>query len=185
MKKLLVIICLVASVFGFVFAANPELIKADKDVFVTSFGQNADSEFVKVLAKRIKLDIQYLSAGKPSDVDWTKTRTMICVLGGSGKGLGQAGLDTNSELARCDSLLSEAKNANATVIGLHLGGEDRLGPTSQAFLPYAKDVDYMIVKEEQGVVEYFKPVCEAAGVPLYVIKTTSELSGVLKDIFSL
>lgn len=188
MKKILgtlslgILACLIATA---ALAANPALPKAKAPAFITSFGQSQDANFVNLLAGRVKLERTYKVIGDTKDAGWNGSNTLIAVIGGSSKGLGSAGLNVASEKKRCDELMAAAKKQKKTIIGMHIGGESRRGPTSEAFLPYAGDVDFMIVKSDGNVDGYFTKLCGEKKVPLYIIENTKELEGVLKEIFGL
>ena len=184
MKKFFVLFLSVFLLCGAAWA-NPELPKAEAPVFITSFGQSQDANFVNLLGGRVKLDRVYRVLGTPEGDEWNSTKTLIAVLGGSGKGLGAAGLDLPSEKARCESILAAAREAKKFIIGMHIGGEDRRGPTSEAFVPYAGEVDFMIVCSDGNKDGYFTKLCEEKKVPLYIVENTKEIEGVLKQIFSL
>lgn len=183
MRKFIFICFIVLLVINPIFASNPKLITAESPVLITSFGQNPDTNFVKLLGGRIKLKSTYLISAAPDKVDWKTHRSLIGVIGGSGKGLGAAGLDIPSELVRCRQLISDARKAKATVIGMHIGGEDRRGPNSEPFLPLAAEVDYMIVKSNGNQDGYFTKLCKEHNIPLYIVETTGEIQNVLKEIF--
>lgn len=176
------ILCLVATA---VLAANPALPEAKSPAFITSFGQSQDANFVNLLAKRIKLDFVYKVIGETKDDGWNKSNTLIAVIGGSSKGLGSAGLNVNSEKNRCDALIKSAKEQKKFIIGMHIGGESRRGPTSEAFLPYAGDVDFMIVKSDGNKDGHFTKLCGQKKIPLYIIENTKEVENILKEIFGL
>ncbi len=165
--------------------ANPPLPKAEAPAFITSFGQSQDANFVNLLAKRAKLEAIYKNLGKPEGPEWNSAKALIAVLGGSGKGLGAAGLDVTTEKKRCDDLISSAKAQKKFIIGMHIGGEDRRGPNSEAFIPYAGAVDFMIVREEGNKDGYFTKLCAEKNIPLYVIENTKEIEGILKEMFGL
>lgn len=169
----------------FAATANPPLPKAEAPAFITSFGQSQDANFVNLLAKRAKLENTYKNLGKPEGPEWENAKTLIAVLGGSGKGLGAAGLDTASEVKRCDELIASAKAQKKFIIGMHIGGEDRRGPNSEAFVPYAGDVDFMIVRTEGNKDGYFTKLCEEKNIPLYLIENTKEIESILKEMFGL
>jgi len=166
-------------------AANPPLPKAEAPVFTTSFGQSQDSNFVNVLSKRVKLNNYHRTVAVPEGADWNKAKTLIAVLGGSGKGLGAAGLSVADELKRCDSFIKAARAQKKFIIGMHIGGTDRRGPNSVDFLPFAGQVDYMIVRAEGNSDGYFTKLCAEKGIPLYTIESTREIEGILKQIFGL
>lgn len=175
------LLCLAATaVFG---ASNPAVIKAKEPVYITSFGQSQDANFVNLMAGRAKIERAYKVIGTVDDAGWKSSNSLIAVIGGSSKGLGSAGLNVSSEKKRCDELMASAKKQKRTIIGMHIGGEARRGPTSEAFLPYAGEMDYMIVKAEGNKDNYFTKLCKDKGVPLYIIENTKELETILKDIF--
>lgn len=176
------LVCFTATVS---FAANPGLPKAKAPVFITSFGQSQDSNFVNLLSGRAKLERTHKVIGTAEDPAWNGANTLIAVIGGSSKGLGSAGLNVGSEVKRCDDLMKAARNQKKYIIGMHIGGVDRRGPTSEAFLRYAGEVDYMIVKADGNQDGYFTKLCADKKVPLYIIENTKELEGILKEIFGL
>ena len=179
---LALLICMTATA---ALAANPALPQAKAPVFITSFGQSQDSNFVNLLAGRVKLERTHKVIGTAEDPAWSGSDTFIAVIGGSSKGLGSAGLNISTEVKRCDDLMKAARGQKKYIIGMHIGGVDRRGPTSEAFLHYAGDVDYMIVKAEGNQDGYFTKLCREKNVPLYIIENTKELETVLKKIFGL
>lgn len=180
---LCLLLCLAAEAAA--TAANPALPKSKAPVFITSFGQSQDANFVNLLAGRVKLDRAYKVIGNTNDAGWKEANVLIAVIGGSSKGLGSAGLNVTSEKKRCDELMKSARDQKKLIIGMHIGGEDRRGPTSEAFLPYAGDVDIMVVKSDGNKDGYFTKLCREKGVPLYTIEGTKEIEGILKEIFGL
>ena len=165
--------------------ANPPLPKAQGPVYTTSFGQSPDSNFVNVLSRRVKLANTHRTIGNPEGAEWNAAKTFIAVMGGSSKGLGSAGLGVQDEMKRCDSFIKAARAQKKFIIGMHIGGEDRRGPTSRDFIPYAGDVDFMIVRDEGNKDGYFTKLCGSKGIPLYIIENTREIEGILKEIFGL
>lgn len=179
---LAILACLTATA---AIAASPALPEAKAPVFITSFGQSQDANFVNLLAGRVKLERTYKVIGNTKDAGWDSSKTIIAVIGGSSKGLGSAGLNVSSEKKRCDELIESARKQKKLIIGMHIGGESRRGPTSEAFLPYAGIVDFMIVKNDGNQDGYFTKLCNEKSVPLYTIENTKELEGALKEIFGL
>jgi hypothetical protein len=183
--RLLVVVCVVLMISTAAWGANPPLPKAEGPAFTTSFGQSQDSNFVSILSRRIKLENVHKNLGNPDGPDWDNAKTVIAVIGGSGKGLGAAGLGVPVEIKRCDSIIAAAKAQKKYIIGMHIGGEDRRGPNSQDFVPYAGSVDFMIVRADGNKDDYFTKLCNEKGIPLYIIENTKEVEGVLKQIFGL
>jgi len=165
--------------------ANPPLPRAQVPVFTTSFGQSQDSNFVNVLARRIRLNNIQKDVGIPEGADWNNAKTVIVVIGGSGKGLGAAGVSIQAELKRCESIIAAARAQRKYIIGMHIGGEDRRGPNSRDFIPFAGDVDYMIVRSDGNADGYFTRLCASKNIPLYTIENTRDIENILKEIFGL
>ncbi len=186
MKKISVVMLLCAALFGFAGAAcaaeNPALPHIDMPMLINPFGQSQDANFVNLLAKRSKLNSAYELYIFAKDVDWSKYKTLVVVLGGSGKGLGAAGLDVPGEVARCNGLIAEAKKNGVYIVGMHIGGADRRGPNSEAFLPYAGMVDYMVVRADGNEDGYFTKLCGEKKIPLYTIQKTSDLRSALAEM---
>jgi len=184
MKKFFVLLLSMLFLAGAAWA-NPDLPKSEAPVYITSFGQSQDANFVNLLGGRVKLGRKYETLGHPKGDDWSSAKTLIAVLGGSGKGLGAAGMNLASEKERCDSLIASARENKKFIIGMHIGGEDRRGPNSEAFVPYAGEVDFMIVRSDGNKDGYFTKLCEEKKVPLYVVENTKEIESVLKRVFGL
>ena len=108
---------------------------------------------------------------------------MIVVIGGSGKGLGAAGIDVPDEQERVDKILARAREMNIFILGMHIGGEERRGPVSANFVPYAAEVDYLIVKEDGNQDGYFTKLAADNKIPLYTIQKSMEVADLLKQIF--
>jgi hypothetical protein len=119
---------------------------AEKPAMLTSSGQGADIEMVKILLDRAKvpykLDARITAAGLKD----TGAKSLILVLGGSSKGLGAAGISAQAEIDRTKALMAEARKQGMKIIGLHVGGEGRRGELSDRFLmDTVPACDYVIV----------------------------------------
>ena len=165
--------------------ANPPLPRAQAPVYTTAFGQSPDSNFVNVLARRVGLNQTHMSIGNPEGAEWNNARTLIAVIGGSMKGLGAAGVGVPAEIRRCDSFITSARAQNKFIIGMHIGGEDRRGPTSQDFLHFASEVDFLIVRADGNRDGFFTRLASERGIPLYTIEHTREIERILREIFEL
>ena len=182
-RKFCLVLIVLAAICCMTLAADDALPKAEQPIVLTAFGQSPDANFVNLLAKQLKLDIDYEIAVDPASIDWGSVKTVIGVIGGSGKGLGSAGLDINSEVARCEKIISDAKANGATLIGMHIGGEDRRGVNSQPFLPLAGEMDMLVVKDSGNTDGYFTDLCAANGIPMRTVTSTAEIRTVLQEIF--
>lgn len=180
MKKILFAL---AFVFAFVFAAcadQPALPTMGQPVLLTPFGQSQDANAVKLMTKKFAVD--YEMACFADTVDWSKYKTMIVVLGGSGKGLGAAGLDIPSETARCTALVAAAKEHGVAILAMHIGGTDRRGPNSEPFLGFMGDADFAIVRSDGNADGFFTSLCAEKNVPMYTIEKVGDLRKVMPEI---
>ena len=149
---------------------------------ITTCGQSPDGYMVKILCDRIKVKVSYdpMIAAK----DLKEFRTLFVVMGGSSKGLGEAGIDEGGELERVKGLLAKAKEQKAMVIGTHVGGEPRRGPLSQKFISLvAPSSDYLIVIEDGNKDGYFTKLSKEKKIPLALLKDTADIGDLLKKIF--
>lgn len=109
---------------------------------ITSVGQSADGQMVRVLADRSGLDYQYDAVA--SSVSGYKT--LILVIGGSSKGLGAAGINPAQEEQRVRDLISAAKGSGIKILAMHVGGEARRGELTDQFIRLAvPSADHIIV----------------------------------------
>lgn len=157
---------------------------AQLPVLITSPGLAPEGELVRVLCQRINLPVTYDPLAEPKDL--AKYKTVVIMIGGSGKGLGAAGIDVQEELKRAEGLLAEAKRLKQYLIGIHVGGEDRRGPASAKFIDLVTPkVDYVIVRADGNKDGIFTRITKEHNIPLTVIQQTTELTDVLKRLFGL
>jgi len=150
-------------------------------VAITSCGQSPDAYTVSLLSKRIKLDHTFDNVLKPEALKAFKT--LVIVMGGSAKGLGEAGIDEKSELARVAQLLAEAKKLGVKVVAVHVGGESRRGPLSDKFIdPVVVKADYVLVTEDGNKDGAFAKLAKARHMPLQVVKQVAEVGPALRAI---
>jgi hypothetical protein len=151
---------------------------------ITSSGQSPDAFMVKVLCDRNKIKLSYNALLKPEGLK--EFKTVMIVMGGSAKGLGEAGIDEKEELQRVKNVVAKAKDQKAMVIGMHVGGEARRGPLSVKFIEVAAPLsDYLIVTEDGNKDGYFTKLSKEKKIPLTVVKETPELGALLKKIFQI
>jgi hypothetical protein len=148
MKRTALLLC---SLFFAVLPAGAQTLNlkaplAEKPPMLTSSGQSADIEMVKILLDRAKvpykLDARITAAGLKD----SGAKSLVLVLGGSSKGLGAAGISAQAEIDRTKALMAEARKQGMKIIGLHVGGEGRRGELSDRFLmDTVPACDYVIV----------------------------------------
>lgn len=122
---------------------------ATKPAFLTSVGQSADVEMVKVLMDRAGIPYKADVKAPASALAASGAKTLVLAIGGSTKGLGAAGISPDAELARSKAVIAEAKKLGMKIIGLHVGGEARRGELSDKFITASvPSCDYVIVVAE-------------------------------------
>ncbi|MFA7330924.1 MAG: DUF6305 family protein [Candidatus Delongbacteria bacterium] len=132
---------------------------------ITSAGQSSDI----LLARQL-----FVKAGVPARVSekfaadsLAGVKSLVLVLGGSSKGLGQAKNATDKELARVDALLKKARAARVPVLCLHMGGEARRGPLSDPFIkPVVGLCQQVLVLSGGNKDGLFTRLAQAGKVPL-------------------
>ena len=157
---------------------------ATAPTLITAPGLAPEGELVRVLCQRINLQVTYDPLAEPKDL--AKYKTVMIIIGGSGKGLGAAGIDVQEELRRAEALLAEAKRLKLVIIGIHTGGEDRRGPTSAKFIELvAPKVNFLIVRADGNKDGLFTKLAKDGNIPLTVIQQTLELTDVLKKLYGI
>jgi ureidoglycolate hydrolase len=68
------------------------------------------------------------------------------------------------------------------ILGMHIGGIERRGTTSQKFIPFAAQVDYLIVRTDGNADGFFTNVAKEKQIPLFLFEKSIELVDILKEI---
>lgn len=177
----LLITLLVLGITAAAIAATPN---PATPALITSPGLAPEGELVKLLCERAKIAVTYEPQAEAKDL--AKFKSLIVIIGGSGKGLGAAGVDVQDELKRADALLNEAKRLNMYVIGLHVGGEDRRGPASAKFIDLVTPrVNYLVVRADGNKDGIFTRIAKEKTITLVTIQRTTEVSDVLKKVYGI
>lgn len=142
MKKLVRFILFIGLTIS-VFAA-----KFEKPVLLTSVGQSADIQMVKVLLKRAKIDATFDKLVTAENLK--NEKTIILAIGGSSKGLGAAGIKVEDEIKRVQKLMEAAKAKEIRILGIHIGGEARRGNLSDKFINLAGPLCEELIVVEGG-----------------------------------
>jgi hypothetical protein len=133
---------------------------ASQPALLTSVGQSADVEMVKVLMTRAKLQFTLDSQIKADKLKATGAKTLVLAIGGSSKGLGAAGISAEAEIDRAKAVMAEARKLGMKIIGLHVGGEARRGELSDKFIVASiASCDYVIVVSEGDKDGLFEKLC--------------------------
>jgi hypothetical protein len=154
------------------------------DVVLTPFGQSPDAMMIRVVLKKLGVDgrlEKILQADGLQD-----EKVLITVVAGSSKGLGEAGIDKDAEIARMNDVVEAAKAKGMKVLVMHIGGKGRRGTLTDVFIVEAVPMaDKLIVVEGGDYDGLFTGLVE--GTELEVITapsvrgTTEPLSLVLTE----
>jgi len=138
---------------------------ADAPAVLTSVGQSADIEMVRVLLTRSGVQFRMNSLVYADGLAATD-RTLILVVGGSSKGLGAAGISADDEMRRAQDLVSQARSMGMQIISVHIGGDARRGPLSDRFINFAVPVsDYVIAVSAGNTDGLFTNLANQARIP--------------------
>ena len=181
MKKL--VLFLLVALFAIVAFAAEE-ITVEEPVLITSGGQSPGALQMMVLAKGAKIDHVFeinITADYEKLGDF---KTMIIVAGASSKGLGAAGIDIDTEIARLEALVAAAADKGVKVVIAQIEGATRRGSSSDLVIDTLIDsCNLMLIKQDADNDGKFSSLAEEKGIDIIFFKKTSDARGVLKDIF--
>jgi hypothetical protein len=151
-------------------------------VLITSAGQSIEAATVNFHFEKANIKAVLENLAKPAKLEGMKT--LVIVPGHSLKGLGSAGIDETSELARVNQLVEAAHTAGIPIICIHIGGKARRGTTSQPFIEasmkYAATCIVYAPGDEDG---YFTDTCAKNDIPLIIMPKAAFLANNLKKLF--
>jgi hypothetical protein len=149
-------------------------------VLLTSVGQSADGQLVKVLADRAGISYQYDSLAAPAAVK--EYKTLVLVVGGSSKGLGAAGINQDQEESRAKALIAAAKDAGVKILFMHVGGEARRGDLTDRFVTItAPAAQYLIVVADGNKDSFMTNA--AGGAPMDMAENWGDAGRFMKAAF--
>lgn len=155
---------------------------AELPVLLTSAGQSADVEMVKVMMERGEITPTVNSSATSADL--ADYKTLVIAVGGSSKGLGAAGIDADQELKRVQELIDAADEQGLTIIALHVGGSSRRGELSDKFIaPSFAKSDYAIVVAEGNKDGLMTQLATDAGIPMDEVATMADVVAPLAAAF--
>jgi hypothetical protein len=177
----LVVSAALASLAAGVTAGAQPAFTAAAPVAITSCGQSPDAYTVSLLSKRVKLEHTFDNMLKPESLKGIKT--LVIVMGGSAKGLGEAGIDEKGELARVGRLLAKAGELGVKVVAVHVGGTSRRGPLSDKFIdPVVAKADFLLATEDGNKDGAFTKAARARNVPVAIVKQVGDVGPALKSV---
>ena len=150
------------------------------EILITSVGQSTEADSVASLLKRAKIENYTHNNTVSADAVTSSYKVLIMVVGGSSKGLGGAGLDQAKETERVTAVIEKAKSLGLTIVCMHIGGLDRRGTMSDAFINLAfPSADYAIILKDGDNDDLMKNILAAKNVPTAYITKTTESRDVL------
>ncbi|MEA4883905.1 MAG: DUF6305 family protein [Clostridia bacterium] len=146
-------------------------IAAAKPALITSIGQSAEAAMIKQICIQNKIPYELDALARVDALTGADKQArhsaLVVAVGGSAKGLGAAGINKEQELERAVALLEAAKRLKMNIVVMHVGGEERRGDLSDAFiravLPYASSVVIVEGGDKDGL---FEAVLKGKNVPI-------------------
>ena len=182
MRKLALIVSLLSLVIASTWSQATTAF-ADKPAVLTSVGQSADIEMVKVLLTRAKILFSVDPVIKAASLG-ADSKTLVVVVGGSSKGLGAAGISADAEMDRAKALLKRARELGMKIIAVHVGGEARRGTLSDAFIELCiPAADYAIVVADADKDGLFTKLAAGAKIALAKVEKISAAGAPLAAAF--
>ncbi len=155
---------------------------AKEPVLLTSAGQSADVQMVKVILERNKIAVKTSATADPGELQGVKT--LVVAVGGSAKGLGAAGVDADKEAARVQKLLAKAKEMGVPVLSLHVGGASKRGELSDRFIGLVMPASACVIAVKEGDKDGLITKSAAKGnAALLLVEKISQTQEPLKAIF--
>lgn len=146
------------------------------DVVLTPFGQSPDAMMVKVVLKKLGVESRLEKILQADGLEDEKV--LVTVVAGSSKGLGEAGIDKDAEIARLQAVTEAAKAKGMHVLVMHIGGKGRRGTLTDIFIEQAVPMaDKLIVVEGgdfDGLFSKLAEGLELAIIPAASVRETGE-----------
>jgi len=161
------VVLIMGTMLGIAAAAAPE---PKFPMYMTTSGQGPDGMMLDILMNKamgvpMKFDT-VLKAENCQDV-----KTLIFVVGYSGKGMTAASINDAAEEARVKALVELAAKNEAYVVIVHMGGTTRRGASSDKFTDMAAVGAHLIVViPDSNKDGYFNKMAEAKGAKLNVVE---------------
>ncbi|MGD9940407.1 MAG: DUF6305 family protein [Clostridia bacterium] len=163
--------------------AQPTTAFAEKPALLTSVGQSADLEMVKVLLTRARVPFATDPLAMAADLPGN-AKTLVLVVGGSSKGLGAAGISADVELERAKALIKRARELNMKILAVHVGGEARRGTLSDVFIELCVPAaDYALVVADADKDGLFTRLASEARIALTKVEKITAVGAPLAAAF--
>ena len=153
------------------------------DVVLTPFGQSPDGMMIRVVLKKLGVDgrlEKILQADGLQD-----EKVLITVVAGSSKGLGEAGIDKDAEIARMNEVVEAAKAKGMKVLVMHIGGKGRRGTLTDVFIVEAVPMaDKLIVVEGGDYDGLFTGLVEGTDLEIIPAPSVRETTEPLRQVLT-
>lgn len=143
-----------------------EDLEIAEPLLITSAGQSPCYQLFNTILGQFDVEAALVDSLATVE-DLEGHETLVVAIGGSGKGLGEAGIDPEDELERATEVIEEAREREMDVIGVHTGQMDRFGDISQLMIEGTIPLtDYTIVVDHEDFEDFFVNIAEEHEVPL-------------------
>ncbi len=164
--------------------ADASLPSAKLPLMITSCGQSPDALMIKLLCDQLKMVTTFEKTLQPDALKGYST--LIIGIGGSVKGLGEAGIDTNEEIDRINRVIQQARQQKILVLAIHIGGQPRRGDLADPFIhAAAPKSDHIIVRNDGNKDGVFTKIAMDNKIPITTIEQTMELKDLIKQMFGI
>jgi hypothetical protein len=152
-------------------------------VVLTPFGQSPDAMMVKVVLKKLGVDARLEKLLKADELQDEKV--LIVVVAGSSKGLGEAGIDKDAEIARMQAVVSAARAKGMKILVMHIGGKGRRGNLTDLFINEAVPMaDALIVVEGGNYDGLFTTLTEGSDLEIIPANSVRETEAPLQVLLT-
>jgi hypothetical protein len=166
----------------FVFAVFSSVSLA-ADIVLTPFGQSPDAMMVKVVLKKLGVDGRLEKILQADGLQ--EEKVLITVVAGSSKGLGEAGIDKDAEIARVKGLAEAARAKGMKVLVMHIGGKGRRGTLTDLFIVEAVPLaDKLIVVEGGDYDGLFTGLVEGTDLEVLPANSVRETAEPLQQVLT-
>jgi len=152
-------------------------------VVLTPFGQSPDAMMVKVVLKKLGVDARLEKLLQADELQGEKV--LIVVVAGSSKGLGEAGIDKDAEIARMQAVADAARAEGMKILVMHIGGRGRRGNLTDLFINEAIPMaDALIVVEGGNFDGLFTTLTEGADLEIIPANSVRETEAPLRVLLT-
>jgi hypothetical protein len=174
------------------FVLPENLPELNVPILVTTCGQSPGALMVKLICDEVGIPCveadlitadEFLSECSEEELD--KTGVLFVTTGTSLKGMGAAGIDVDSEVARCTALIAAAKDLGMIIIvGQIEGPSRRVDEYDEASITAMSPLaDLLITRSDVNEDGYFTDLAEDLGIPQIFIQETLDLEVLLPMLF--